>query len=841
MGIDRAAAAEHGSPFDNKTRALLAAPAERAHSTSAQGRERGGRGESGAVQLMYAARDCLHRAAAAVLAAGRLSSDEVRMLRARYKAGARAKDAARINRLTGRTRGADARLQAVTHEYERLAAELAARVETAPDAAEPAPAPAPAPAATRKPRRRRAPPAAVELFGLPPARRRMGPDELAPDELSEEAMIAPVVRLMHHGASAADALRKVGLEPTPARKRQAQRALVRWRQHGVTHDRRRDVTRDVSVMTPAMQGKIVDAWLARPSANARTILRMATEAWKQEVDRARADGLEAEMPRLPTVPTVRALLKRLPKPAALERDRGPEAWNKLARPIVKRVVGEFANQYWQIDHCVLDTWVRVLVGTQWEVVPVWMTAVLDLYSRAPTGFVLSMRAPDAFSTAFALRHAIAAKTRNDANQGRWPARGKPLVLTPDWGADFRANSVELSIRSLGIALEFCPPHYPDGKAEIERFFGTLQREVLAAYPGYKHSDGKSKEAAEKIIYKLLTLAQLRRIIEEWIVQHYLYRPHDGLPGEGEEKHPVVAWRRSVRLEEADPAELDVLLLKADETRTIGNRGVRFTPPGGERAVYWAPELTAYWRHEVRIRYHPDSLESILVYDAGTNARICEAWRTDTPSPRFGLDDVQRARADMASRLRTLRLRGRHALELRMQELWAEADAEARNARGAKQAMLARAEAEAREVEETLGPRHQVVAAAVPDLEVESMLELLRSGGPSGARPPRAAPMRAGDAVLAELPSEVPRGGAPVAATTSATTPTATPPRSQSTRVPAQAQSPAPRSGTPALVDPLPVPPLPACPVPVPTAPTAPERPADDEADLLAAMGYRRTG
>jgi transposase InsO family protein len=345
-----------------------------------------------------------------------------------------------------------------------------------------------------------------------------------------------------------------------------------------------------------------------------------------------------------------------------------------------RCAASYANEVWQIDHTTLDVWVRVQVKPGvWKEAQVNLTAVLDVFSRAIMAFLVSTRAPDAWTTALALRKAILPKDNE-----KWPARGLPTVLMPDNGKDFRASSVVSSVSALGIRLEYCPPHHPNSKPEIERWFGTITRGLLARTRGYKGAHMKSAGAAAKHIPKLLTLPALRSKIEAWVVDTYHARPHTGLEAELDGQ-PMSVWQRTVQLREMAAADLDVLLLKRDRIRKVNRAKLRLKLEGQRGRYYTAPELVEYHGQKVQLRYNPDDMESVLLYDATTGDRICEAWEL---GKKYTNDDVVQWRHQ-----------ARKSLAERMKHYAAEIEEDDRKSKGAWD--------EARDVAVTLSARHAV--------------------------------------------------------------------------------------------------------------------------------------
>ena len=92
------------------------------------------------------------------------------------------------------------------------------------------------------------------------------------------------------------------------------------------------------------------------------------------------------------------------------------------------------NSIWQADHTQLDILVRDERGLTRRP---WLTMILDDYSRAVAGFMLSFAPPSAIQTALALRQAIWRKP-----QPGWHVCGIPQVLYTDHGSDFTSQHIE---------------------------------------------------------------------------------------------------------------------------------------------------------------------------------------------------------------------------------------------------------------------------------------------------------------------------------------------------------------------------------------------------------------
>lgn len=470
-------------------------------------------------------------------------------------------------------------------------------------------------------------------------------DTLTDEQIKIIARNNWLVSLIQGGLSPRAALKRLQAEfpDIPRSARWAQKLYTRYREKGAQalldnryHNKRSDI-----LLTAEIK-QIILAWFyARPAAGPNAI-------WKKVNDECRERSLEA-----PGYDAVRKFLKSLPEHVKLIRAGKIAIWDKQGRPVVRFALTSYANERWQIDHSHLPIWIREKTQIKrqgaptgehlesiWLPCPVWLTLLLDAHSRAVAGFYLSRKVPDAWTTSIALRHAILPK----ANPA-WRNRGLPSVIQPDCGKDFLSNAVAASLAFLGIIRDEDPPYYPQRKGRVERLFRTINDGCLRILPGHHRAVGVSMTAAEKHVAVLLTRQQLAKEIERFIVEDYHMREHSETG-----RKPTELWEETVRLRmpEAEDA-LDAMLLKSDKARRVRNTGVDFHLTGKGKKEdrggrYWAPELVYHAMSEVRLRYNPEDLQSVLVYCAATGEYICEAWIMGEDDSKYDIGDVERARS-----------------------------------------------------------------------------------------------------------------------------------------------------------------------------------------------------
>ena len=88
-------------------------------------------------------------------------------------------------------------------------------------------------------------------------------------------------------------------------------------------------------------------------------------------------------------------------------------------------------------------------------------------------------------------------------------RGKPQRLRSDNGPEFISDELQRWCKTNGVELHWIERGKPTQNAYIERFNGTFRREVLNANV-------------------FSSLAQVRRMVADWLVEYNTVRPHQAL-------------------------------------------------------------------------------------------------------------------------------------------------------------------------------------------------------------------------------------------------------------------------------------------------------------------------
>lgn len=319
---------------------------------------------------------------------------------------------------------------------------------------------------------------------------------------------------------------------------------------------------------------------------------------------------------VPSYATVHGIIRALdPAMVTLAQD-GPAAWRDRYE-LIHRHRAERPNAVWQADHTMLD--IEVL-GADGKPERPWLTVVMDDYSRAIAGYTVFIGAPSASNLSLALRQAIWRKS-----DVTWPVCGIPDILHVDHGSDFTSTHMEQVAVQLHMRIVYSTVGRPQGRGKVERFFGTLNTELLATLPG--RIDGGTASNPT------LTLPELDAAIGNWITGTYHTRPHSQTGA-----RPVAAWIAEGWLPQMPEslAELDLLLITVAKSRLIGRDGIRLM---GLR--YTSTEFAPFVGEYVTVRYDPRDLAEIRVFLK--NRFLCSAVCPDLATEVVTLADIKAAR------------------------------------------------------------------------------------------------------------------------------------------------------------------------------------------------------
>ena len=158
----------------------------------------------------------------------------------------------------------------------------------------------------------------------------------------------------------------------------------------------------------------------------------------------------------------------------------------------------------------------------------FITAIIDVHSRCILSAFISL-AP--FSGATLLKAMSAAVV---ASPGL--PKGIMSKIIVDNGSDYRHSGFVRFCNALDITIEPCPPRMPNGKAMIERFFRTMNEDLIHKLPGTTFSNPTVRGDYQSQQWARTTLEDLRKHVDNWIHEIYHTTPHRSLS-----RAPIDVW------------------------------------------------------------------------------------------------------------------------------------------------------------------------------------------------------------------------------------------------------------------------------------------------------------
>jgi putative transposase len=254
---------------------------------------------------------------------------------------------------------------------------------------------------------------------------------------------------------------------------------------------------------------------------------------------------------------------------------------------------EFRNACWEADHTQLA--IKVILPDR-RVVSPWATLFIDVYSRAITGYAITVT-PGRESILAALRAAIL----TDPPHG--PIGGVPSAIRFDRGRDFLAEAIGAAAGALAIEVRALPAYTPHLKGAIERANRSLEQLLLSELPGFLHG---ARDRGGHLVggdAPLLSLESFVQLFAEF-VSWYSERPHEGLGG----RTPLEQWSSDPTPLHTVPAVQLRHLLLVGVSRTVGKKGIRL-----ESRWYNCAELCGHVGQVVEVRHMPHHEEQVEVF------------------------------------------------------------------------------------------------------------------------------------------------------------------------------------------------------------------------------------
>ena len=187
----------------------------------------------------------------------------------------------------------------------------------------------------------------------------------------------------------------------------------------------------------------------------------------------------------------------------------------------------------QIDHTLLD--IDVLDDERTGVVGrPWITVGLDEYSRMPWCIEIGWEPSSTKVLARAIYHGILPKNAKQAykTDNEWEVYGIPNIIYVDNGKEFHSKELQRIVEhELQSEIRYRPPKTPRYGGIVERFFGTLNTQLIHNLYGTRKSNPKELGERDPEKEACITLSELKAFIYKFMIDIYPYQDHKGLPKE----------------------------------------------------------------------------------------------------------------------------------------------------------------------------------------------------------------------------------------------------------------------------------------------------------------------
>lgn len=321
----------------------------------------------------------------------------------------------------------------------------------------------------------------------------------------------------------------------------------------------------------------------------------------------------------PSLATVGRAVKALDPYDVLVARYGKAIADKKYRVYGRGPVSVRPFQRVEVDHTLLDIIVTCGV-TGVSLGRPTMTVAIDHCTKMPLGIYIGFEVPSTLSVALCIRNAILPKTYMKEKwpqiKNLWPAEGIWNLAVFDNGKEFHGHGIISVLLSLGTDVHYMPTGTPHYKGGVERFFRTIQDDLIHSLPGTTWSNVVDRGLQKPEKDACLTIEDLIGLVHHWIADIYNVRKHRSL-GES----PLDCWNRLIQqCAPSFPQHInDLDALKGGIAKRVINTygieifGLKYSDPKLLTEINTSPKTPK----EVEIRYDPGDLGTIKVLNYDT--------------------------------------------------------------------------------------------------------------------------------------------------------------------------------------------------------------------------------
>lgn len=376
-------------------------------------------------------------------------------------------------------------------------------------------------------------------------------------------------------------------------------------------DKRGKARKGKTVLLPEIEQEFLSLYLDEAQLPIPRCVAL-TEQWAR-------DNMPTALP-LPSYHTFYRKAKAVPYAVAVLCREGEKAYYDKCSPYIRREYESIAaNDYWIGDTHTLDV---ESMGPDGTLHRLYLSAWLDARSGIFTGWYVTA-SPGSQATLNALRKGIA-------------TRGIPLNVYVDNGREYLTRDIGgLGHRKKGKD-SFAPPGVferlgikmtnaivRNARAKlVERRFEDFKNYVSRLFPTYTGGNVVEKPNRLKYVLKqgdhVPTDAEVIAAVDTLIEGYLNCEPYGGSVAEDKGKSRVDVWRENLPngavRKPASETDLQLMLMRTSKPVRVTRRGVTLKLHGLE-LDYYTPELANLrMKDKVYLRYDPENLEKVRVYD-----------------------------------------------------------------------------------------------------------------------------------------------------------------------------------------------------------------------------------
>ena len=379
--------------------------------------------------------------------------------------------------------------------------------------------------------------------------------------------------------------------------------------------------------------------------------------------RQEAPELYGDIPHYTTF--TRHIRSDVPEPLRVLGREGEKAFDDRCAPYIRRVYdGMASNEYWIADNHTFDV---ITLGENGRRHRLYLTAFFDARSGIFTGCHVTLN-PCSQATLIALRKGI---LKYGIPENIYVDNGREFLTFDIGGLGHRAKKGPEGqerfepppvFERLGIRMTNAIVRNAKAKI-IERRFLDIKNQLSRLFETFTGGNVLEKPEKLKQVLKdgrVPLDGSFTETVEELLDWYFNQQPYGGAVAADRGKPRQQVYNENLHTKRVASAEdLNLMLMRSTRAQKVGRRGVHLDIDG-YRLDYWTDEFVMQAQgREVYLRYDPDDLREVRVYDLEDRAICTLPVRNDTVC-RYG-DGMEEVKTAIRA-TRSMKKKAKEAME-----------------------------------------------------------------------------------------------------------------------------------------------------------------------------------